>query len=72
MTKLIKKEYALQRLGSKEWPQFYVALPSAWVKSHGLGKGDKVSVYFNSDTDELVVVAPGGRAIRNVAFAWEN
>ncbi len=70
--RLRKKEYSLQQLGSDSHPAFYVALPTKWIRAHGLGKGDRLTVYYNVDSDEVVVLAPGARPITEVAFTRER
>lgn len=70
--RLRKKEYSLQELGSKEHPQYYVALPSKWIRAHGLGKGDKLTLYYSVDTGEIILLVPGSAPISEVAFVRER
>ena len=72
MTNLTKREYSLQQLGSKRSPANYIAVPRTWVVEHRLEKGDKLTVYYNNMTDEIIVLAPGARPIRDVVFAREK
>ena len=70
--KLRSKQYSLQKLGTKAHPQFYIALPASWVRARGLSKGNRLTLCYNDDTEEVVVLAPGARPISEVAFVRER
>tara|TARA_Y100000310_G_C20539238_1_gene742397 strand:- start:550 stop:759 length:210 start_codon:yes stop_codon:yes gene_type:complete len=63
--------YNLQILGSKQYPAAYVTVPLAWVRKHGLDRGDKMRVHWNLETDEIIVTPAKARRIMEVAFVRE-
>jgi hypothetical protein len=60
---MTSKRYRIQSIGGNpangKQAQFYIALPTPWVRSNGLGKGDELEIYMD-EMKRLIVKIPSG------------
>ena len=65
---LRKKAYKLQMIGGNvklnKPKQAYISMPSAWVEAQGLKPGEKILVYYRTDSPHIIVSTINAPPIR--------
>jgi len=59
-TEVKRKHYKIQVIGGNKKagkpPQCYIALPTEWVRLHGLNKGDVMEITYSTSKNDMTLL----------------